>query len=79
MFLLEVEGEEAPPQELQHLLPPTASSSHHSKTCSGPLILPSDQKEDLKVTIAYRGDWLNKEVEILQFHNSVVKYLAVGF
>uniref|UniRef100_A0A0A9GH55 Uncharacterized protein n=1 Tax=Arundo donax TaxID=35708 RepID=A0A0A9GH55_ARUDO len=40
MILLEVEGEEAPRQELQHPLPPTSSASHHSKTCSDPLILP---------------------------------------
>lgn len=33
---------EAPQQGPQHLPPPTASASHHSRICSVPLTLPSD-------------------------------------
>jgi hypothetical protein len=76
MILSEVEGEEAPQQGWKLLLPPTASTFHHSKTCSGSLILPSEQKYDI---------WLALQVQVKKKLNIDLKtlvvgtYLAVGF
>jgi hypothetical protein len=49
-LLTEVGEVEAPQQGSQRLLPPTASASRHSRTCSVPLALPLEHQEVNHVT-----------------------------